>query len=178
MASATYCHSPGWGWESLEGPWAPEPSFTSRPHTLLTLILAGAPVPRAEAAVTELVASTHRQGLGGRGQGLPQPGALGAESLQPPQRRGLGPGSQLLAQAAAPQPGQLRPAHRAVSCPMTPRHRGWAGSPCQLAVIGDLPTELWIPSGRRASSSGCWMWPCALVSAWLPSGTSKPNCPR
>ncbi|KAF3817750.1 hypothetical protein GH733_013037 [Mirounga leonina] len=43
------------------------------------------------------------------------------------------------AQAAALQPGQLRAAHRAVSCPMMPRSGGWAGSPCRLALIGGLP---------------------------------------
>ncbi|XP_072824400.1 uncharacterized protein [Vicugna pacos] len=79
----------------------------------LDLTACSAPVPPAEAVVTEPVARTYRQGLGGCGQGLSQPGALGAESLQPPQRQGLGPGSQLLAEAAASQPVQLQSAYRA-----------------------------------------------------------------
>ena len=91
---------------------APGPRYPPCPYR----ILAGAPVPPAEAAVTEPAASTHRQGLGGCGQGLPQPGALGAEPLQPPQRPGLGAGGQLLAEAAAPQPVQLQSAHGAVEC--------------------------------------------------------------
>ncbi|KAF7482528.1 Hypothetical predicted protein [Marmota monax] len=72
-------------------------------------------IPPAEAVVTEPIASTHRHGLGGSGQRLPQLGTLGAESLQPHQRRGLGPGSRVLAKAAARQPVQLQSTHRAVS---------------------------------------------------------------
>lgn len=100
-------------WLGVQGAGrAPGPHYPPCPYC----ILAGAPVPPAEAAVTEPAASTHRQGLGGCGQGLPQPGALGAKSLQPPQRPGLGAGGQLLAEAAAPQPVQLQSAHGAVEC--------------------------------------------------------------
>lgn len=106
-----------WMWHFLwlgvgEAGRAPGPRYPPRPYH----ILVGAPVPPAEAAVTEPAASTHGQGLGGCGQGLPQPGALGAESLQPPQRPWLGAGGQLLAEAAAPQPVQLQSAHGAVEC--------------------------------------------------------------
>ena len=48
-------------------PWAPMPYYTSHPPP----ILAGALLPPAEATVTELVASTHRQGVGGCGRGHP-----------------------------------------------------------------------------------------------------------
>eukprot|EP00069_Balaena_mysticetus_P006074 bmy_05274T0 len=101
-------------------------------------------VPRLRRLSLSLLPALNRQGLAGCGQRLPQRGALGAESLQPPQRRGLGPGSRLPAEAAPP-PVQVQSARGAVSVSGAAQCRGWAGAPCRVLTR-------WPPCGTLGST--------------------------